>query len=592
MRAVANRGLDIVAITDHNTVAGTSAIRREIEWLTQLEMAGRLTSEEQARLAEWRQLSNQVLLLPGFEFTATFGFHILAIFPPETPVRYLEHVLLSLNVPAAKLDEGSTETGSAIDVLSAYRIIREAGGIVIAAHANSTHGVAMRNFPFGGQTKIAYTQDPNLDALEVTDFDRGSRSTARFFDGSKREYPRRMHSLFGSDAHRISSDPKNPKRLGIGDRASELLLDEPSFEAIVNLLRSKQFDRIRPARPKDEPFDAVAAARAEGATLTQSFHDSASQRSGRLTAILNDICAFANAMGGAIYIGASPRKTKPSGLENPDEVEAEIRTAVVERIKPPLDVKLEVQLSQEAKVLRVSVPKGPEQPYCLDDYKYYIRDEAESILAVRDELVALVRTALAEQESRGSSKNDTRSNQRGPQRGGKQGRNGERQSSSPRSDKPQSGSTPAASSGTGSDGDSSYNNGDGALPTTDMTAAHDGDDTFYYPQVGVEIVEAEKRHGANYYSIRDLRNGHTIKNVTRKGARRLWNYAIQRYEDAPPSIDQIRWEGNIGLVGSERRAGKVRYDLALRENDSLRVFYGVTDEGMEGAWSVFIQEEE
>ena len=32
-----------------------------------------------------------VLVLPGFEFTATFGFHILGIFAPDTPVRQIEH---------------------------------------------------------------------------------------------------------------------------------------------------------------------------------------------------------------------------------------------------------------------------------------------------------------------------------------------------------------------------------------------------------------------------------------------------------------------------------------------------------------------
>jgi hypothetical protein len=157
-----------------------------------------------------------VVVLPGFEFTATFGFHILAIFPPETSVRQLEHILLAMKVPTAKLDEGSTETGATTDVINAYRMIREAGGLVIAAHANSTHGVAMRNFPFGGQTKIAYTQDPNLDALEVTDLDRPGRSTARFFNGSKSEYPRRMHCLQGSDAHRLAMDPKNPEAAGRG----------------------------------------------------------------------------------------------------------------------------------------------------------------------------------------------------------------------------------------------------------------------------------------------------------------------------------------------------------------------------------------
>ena len=208
LRTAAEKELDVVALTDHNTVAGVGAIRREIEWLTRLEQADRLTDEERARLTEWRELSKKVLVLPGFEFTATFGFHILGIFPPETSVRELEHVLLTLNVPAEKLDAGSTETGSATDVLTAYRVIHEAGGLAIAAHANSTHGVAMRNFPFGGQTKIAYTQDANLDALEVTDLDRRGRSTARFFNGSKTEYPRKMHCIQGSDAHSLTDGPE------------------------------------------------------------------------------------------------------------------------------------------------------------------------------------------------------------------------------------------------------------------------------------------------------------------------------------------------------------------------------------------------
>ena len=119
LQTAAERDLDIVAITDHNTVAGVGAVRHEIEWLTRLESENRLTAEERKRLAEWRELSERVLVLPGFEFTATLGFHILGIFPPDTPVRQLEHVLLSLNVPVEKLDEGSTETGAATDVLTA-----------------------------------------------------------------------------------------------------------------------------------------------------------------------------------------------------------------------------------------------------------------------------------------------------------------------------------------------------------------------------------------------------------------------------------------------------------------------------------------
>ncbi|MCB0124697.1 MAG: putative DNA binding domain-containing protein [Caldilineaceae bacterium] len=566
MQKVLEKELDIVAITDHNTVAGIGAIQREIEWLTRLEKDGRLTEEETARLKAWREFSNKVLVLPGFEFTATFGFHILGIFPPETPVRHLEHILLTLKVPTDKLDIGSTETGASTDVLTAYKVIQEAGGMVIAAHANSTHGVAMRDFPFGGQTKIAYTQDANLDALEVTDLDRRrGYSTARFFNGSKTEYPRRMHCIQGSDAHRLETDKKNAKRLGIGERATELLLETPTFEAVKALFRSNQFDRTRPARAKDKPFDALAVALEEGATIVQSFHETANQRGGKLTAILSDLCAFANTAGGTVFVGANPRKDKPKGLPNVKEVEEEIRTALDERLTPPLPVKFDTLQSNNVNVLRLRVAKGDNRPYCLDDNKFYVRDETDTSLAVRDEIVALIQEVLEEADTDKSSRgggNNSRSNNR---RGGRG-----------------SNRSPMKS---GTDGSQAPSSNAGSSATSDP------EDAFYLPQVGVEIVESEERNGRKYHSIRDLRNGHIITNVTRKGARKLWNYAIQQHEDKPVRVDKVNWKGDVGVVRSENRAGKQRFDLALREGEQIRVFYGVTDEGMEGAWEVFIPEE-
>jgi hypothetical protein len=575
MRTVVSRGLDIVAITDHNTVAGIGRIRQELEWLTRLEQDGRLNEEERARLNEWRDLGSKVLVLPGFEFTATFGFHILGLFPPETPMRQLEHVLLSLKVPYEKLDWGSTETGASTDVLTAYKIIREAGGLVIASHANSTHGVAMRNFAFGGQTKIAYTQDLNLDALEVTDLDKHRFSTARFFNGSKQEYPRRMHCIQGSDAHRLTGDPKNPKRLGIGERPTEMLLEAPSFEAIKLLLRSNQFDRTRRALPPDKPFDALEAAREEGPNILLSFHESANQRGGKLTAILNDICAFANTAGGTLFVGASPRKEKAKGLANPKEVEDDIRTGLADRLTPPLEVKIDTLQSGEAQVVRIRVPKGSERPYCLDDNKFYVRDETETSLAVRDEIVALVRDVLSEQgwRPRGGDSQE---------RPGQSGR--DRQSRRESKLAPANGGNPKEAPAV----EPVATPGEGVIEGATVAG---GEEAFYLPQIGVEIVEANERNGSRFYSIRDLRNGHVIHNVTRRGARKLWNYAIGQYEDHPVRPEKIQWRGNIGLLTVESRAGKVRYDLVRREGDRMRVFYGVTDEGMEGDWGAFVQEE-
>src|SRR5690606_14444365 len=150
------RGLDIIAFTDHNTVAGYAAMMREIEQLDYLERLGRATPEESRLLAEYRRLLERILVLPGFEFTVTCGLHIPVIISPRTPRRQLDHLVPSLNVPADALHRRITEAGASPGVLTAYRGLNPAGGLCIAAHVTSSHGVGMRGFDFGGQTKIAY----------------------------------------------------------------------------------------------------------------------------------------------------------------------------------------------------------------------------------------------------------------------------------------------------------------------------------------------------------------------------------------------------------------------------------------------------
>ncbi len=212
--------------------------------------------------------------------------------------------------------------GATIDVLTAYQKIHDAGGIVIAAHANSSNGVAMRGFNFGGQTKIAYTQDEALNALEVTDLDASvSHSTATFFNGTKPEYPRRMHCIQGSDAHRLTADPIRKKNLGIGDRSTDVFLPETSFEALQDLFRSNDFSRTRPHRMKEEPaFDYIHSSQEEGANIIQDFHEGMTIRGGKLYAVISDICAFANTNGGTLYIGtgADPHKG-PLGITDPEQ---------------------------------------------------------------------------------------------------------------------------------------------------------------------------------------------------------------------------------------------------------------------------------
>ncbi|MBN2391345.1 MAG: putative DNA binding domain-containing protein [Anaerolineae bacterium] len=531
------RGLDIVAFTDHNTVAGYKQMLEEIDDLELLKRLNRLKPEEEKKLQEYRRLQDKLLLLTGFEFTATFGFHILGIFPPDTSVRELEFLLLQMNVPEDKLDEGATEVGATVDVLTAYQMIADAGGLVIAAHANSSHGVALQGIRFGGQTRIAFTQDPNLHALEVTDLEKvGKKTTVRFFDGSKPEYPRRMRCIQGSDAHRLSRDPNNPRNPGVGDRITEILLDEPTFPALYTVLTGDDFARTRPYRAEAHPFDHIQAARTEGPNIVQDFHERYNKRGGYLDAIVADVCAFANTNGGTLYVGVSAdAKVAPVGVGNtPTRVINALKTELETRITPTMPVTIDVQETQNIKVVRVVVPRGENPPYTLDESEIYIRSEAETTPAVRDEIVDLVRRSL---------------------------------------EKTHAADTPALRQKEKAEEDT--------LPSATPIDP---------PRTGVEIATVETRNNVRYYTMRDLRNGNLVSNVTRNSARRLWRYAIDEAENNPVKPSQVRWMGNIGIWKQREFSSQMRYDLVEKVGDTQHVYYGVTEEGIHGPWTTLVGE--
>lgn len=529
------KAIDIMAFTDHNTVAGYRQMQEDIEKLELLENLKRLNPQETERLKEYRRLTNKILLLKGFEFTATFGFHIIGIFPPETRLRDLEFLLLSLNVPADQLDEGATEVGATCDVLTAYQKIDEAGGIVIAAHANSSHGVALHGLNFGGQTRIAFTQDAHLHALEVTDLEKTTRkSTSRFFDGSKPEYPRRMRCIQGSDAHRLTRAPNNPRHLGVGERVTEILLGEKSFKELHEVFTGDDFARTRPYRPESHPFDYIQAAREEGPNIVQEFHEHYNKRGGYQDAIIADICAFANTNGGMLYIGVTADPLKPPiGVStSPTRVQNILTQAIQERISPELKVTVDVQETKNIKIIRIVVPRGESTPYTMDESEIYIRTEAETTPAVRDEIVALVK--------------------RGP-------------GYKPEPPAPEPELTP------------------------DFDLSNKPQETDP-PRTGVEIATVETRNSTRYYTMRDLRNGNLVKNVTKRSARYLWRYAIEQSESKPVQVNQVRWLGDIGIWNKRSQGDQVRYDLVQRENSKLRVYYGVTEAGIHSKWLALVGE--
>ncbi len=542
------RGIDIVAFTDHNSVRGYARMWREIEDLELLEALDRIQPDEARLLGEYRRLLNKILLLPGFEFTATFGFHVLAIFPEDTSIRKLEHILLSLHIPDDKIDQGTSEVGATTDVLRAFELLHEAGALVIGAHVNSTHGIAMQGFPFGGQTKIAYTQSPNLHALEATDLDNtGPRTTARFFNGSKPEYPRRMFCIQGSDAHRLIRESEKSKDLGLGDRVTEIQLAAVSFAALKAVFESTEFNRVRPYQPIESKLAQVLASRAEGDNQTQVFHERLSKSRRRTNAIFKDAVALANTDGGELFVGLSATANgEIAGVPRVKTAMEQLREDFARFITPEPPVTVETLNAHDRDLLLVTIGSGSEKPYALTSGEIYVREGSNTTVANRDQIVNMVKSAI-----------------------------GGRTDSGPKETKKE---TPKESPAK-KEAKVSPNGKNEPLAEIEM------------PHTGVEIVSSEQRDGSVFHTMRDLRNHKIVENVTYDSARRLWRYAIKQRESGEPTANEITWEGPHGVVRVQKqRNGSFRYDLAYRHSGDVRVFYGVTESGLPDEWKPVVEQ--
>lgn len=689
LKQAERRGLDMIAFTDHNTVNGYRLMQREIEDLELLERLGRIRPDELGRLNEYRRLLKKIQVLPGFEFTATFGFHILGVFPPEKPIRDIERVLLDLKVPTRVIDKGLTEAGATSDVLEAYKRIDEAGGMAIAAHANSSAGVAMRDLRLGGQTRIAFTQDPHLRAIEFTDLDKGGRSSSRLFTGIRAEYPRRMHLIQGSDAHRVVADGAS-SRPGVGDRATEVQVEELTFESLRAIFMGEDFDHIRPAgEALNVQPDILQMARAAGEGPTVSFVPNLAKKAEAFDDILNHVTAMANGEGGYVFVGcdAKPSARKVSGLKDALVVSEELGEAITKRIFPIPYVTVDLQPGDKgADIIRVSVPRSLVAPHAIDNLSILIRDGALSRPATRDEIMAIARRVLepqiavqiaaqqpqqrdplppqrdqrqgggfgrgAQQQSQQQHRGGQQQQQRGgppregrPQqqgggqqsrsgqsfRDGQQGgqreirqplqrrehlpRHGQGQPGAPRGGQPPPSTaayprdeeaepllarppihveeeaapaldmaTQVAPADEGEDATRAAQAGQAAAPLTPVLPPAEG-----APRTGVEIAGVDIRDGIRYFTLRDLRNGSLVRNVTFKSARDLWHYALKQHATGAYAPDKISWSDDRAILARSERAGKLRYDLALRDAEgAAHVFYGVIEDGLDERWQTLL----
>ncbi|MBI2837082.1 MAG: phosphoesterase [Acidobacteria bacterium] len=186
--------IHVIAITDHNSVAGVDRFREE----------GR---------------KRGVHVLPGFEAASHEGVHVLCIYSPDTPIEKLARYLGELGIVDVDPSAGLS-TKSLSDLLAC---VRTQGGITIAAHVTQDKGLLSI---LHGQPRINAWKDRNLLAVQIP--------------GSVDEAPEDKKPIITNQNSDYRRDPAAGSRLAIAvvnakDVAQPADLNDPSATCWIKM---------------------------------------------------------------------------------------------------------------------------------------------------------------------------------------------------------------------------------------------------------------------------------------------------------------------------------------------------------------------
>ncbi|MFC1874158.1 PHP domain-containing protein [Chloroflexota bacterium] len=193
--------LEVIAITDHNTVATIDAIRH---------------------LAHQKD----IFLFPGIELS-TRGGHLLALFDTDTPRAELNDFLDYVGVARGGWGDAINLTQGGMEEVCEK--IDERGGIAVAAHVERwPSGFLETNEPH--RVKMSIHSNRYLNALELTI----PQNKGLWNTGQVRDYPKKHACIQGSDAHALDEIGRRPvyirmKTVGLAALRKALIDHETSI---------------------------------------------------------------------------------------------------------------------------------------------------------------------------------------------------------------------------------------------------------------------------------------------------------------------------------------------------------------------------
>lgn len=198
------KGLDIIAITDHNSIEGyEKLIEQKIRIKTEIEAYKKLKDSKEAKQTikeDERILAifDSILILPGVEIEVNHGVHMLAIFNPETEITIIKEFLKNGGFDDESI--GKDDVFSDWSLFSFYEESKNYDCLIFDAHTDSNKGIF--NTISEGTTRIHAFTDKALAGIFYKNEKRKNKIRALF---SQPNYRRTNPVAFlkSSDAHKI-----------------------------------------------------------------------------------------------------------------------------------------------------------------------------------------------------------------------------------------------------------------------------------------------------------------------------------------------------------------------------------------------------
>ena len=239
--------LDVIAITDHNTV----------DWCDRVREAASGTN---------------LHVLPGTEISTKHG-HLLAIFDEEIKVEKIKEFLIGAGFTGERY--GSLDAASAVDMNILAEQVDQMGGVAIAAHVDNKNG--LMTFPVGDE-KRRVSSSPFIRAFEITNATRRSD----YEGGHVSSIDRKVPCVMASDCSSATSSTHELD--AIGSRFTSFKMEAVSAYGIKQALLDPAI-RVRFAEePTIEPQNTI-----EGLWVAGGFLDGQLLRfSDNLTCMIGD----------------------------------------------------------------------------------------------------------------------------------------------------------------------------------------------------------------------------------------------------------------------------------------------------------------